>query len=106
MNTLADQAAKTFDDLRSAVQEQRYDDVKNVLELQREIFSKMDFNNNPEELSALQQAQDLTSWALSLSQVQRSHTEQALTCMLRLKQLDEGYLPSAVSSAELIRVRG
>jgi hypothetical protein len=43
---------------------------------------------------------------LVLAQVQHAHAERAFASLLKLKQLDAGYLPSAVCSAELVSVRG
>ncbi|MBV9762549.1 MAG: hypothetical protein JO340_18460 [Acidobacteriaceae bacterium] len=96
---------QNFADLRSAMQERRYSEAQTLLEEQRLIFGKLRL----EDLDAcelLRQAQDLANWALMLARVQHSHTEQAFASLLKIKQLDAGYLPSPVCSAELVSVRG
>jgi hypothetical protein len=95
----------SFTDLRSAVEERRYDEVQTILRNQRPLFEDLNYND-PESLDLLKQGQDLTNWALTLTRVQRSHTERAYACMLRLKQLDHGYFQTPVCSADLVDVRG
>jgi hypothetical protein len=54
----------------------------------------------------LHRALDFVNGALVLAKVQHAHAERAFASLLKLKQLDAGYLPSPVCSAELVSVRG
>ena len=96
---------QSFEDLRSAVQEQRYQDVQAILRNQRPLFEALDFNQ-ADAFDLLKQGQDLANWALTLTRVQRSHMERAYASLLRLQQWDNGYFATPLSSADLVDLRG
>lgn len=96
---------KNFNALRRAMEERRYLAVQELLAEQRALFKNLDIEDR-EVCELFQRAQELTNWALTLARVQHAHIERAFTSMLKLKQLDAGYLPSPVCSAELVSVRG
>ena len=102
---LSNAIQKNFDTLRLAMEEQRYADAQRLLTEQRALFEKLDVEDS-EACELFRNAQDLTNWALTLARVHHAHTERAFASLLKLKQLDAGYLPSAVCSAELVSVRG
>ena len=93
-----------FEDLRRAVADRKYDEAQRLLAEQRRLIADLDLRT-PEHRHTLEQAMDLANWALTLARVQHSHTERAFASLLKLKQLDQGYLPSPVCSAELVRVK-
>lgn len=96
---------QNFDALRGAMEERRYADAQALIVEQRAMFEKLEAEDS-EACELFQNAQDLTNWALTLARVHHAHTERAFASLLKLKQLDAGYLPSAVCSAELVSVRG
>lgn len=96
---------RSFEELRIAVEDRRYQDVQTLLRSQRPLFEGLDFTD-PESLDLLKQGQDLANWALTLTRVQRTHMERAYACMIRLKQLDAGYFVTPVCSADLVDLRG
>jgi hypothetical protein len=96
---------RSFEILRAAVQEQRYQDVQAILWNQRPLFQGLDFNEQ-DALELLKEGQYLAHWALTLTRVQRSHMERAYACLLRLQQWDNGYFATPFSSADLVNVRG
>lgn len=96
---------ENFASLRRAMQERRYSEAQELLEEQRFLFGRLRMEDR-EACELLQQAQDLANWALTLARVQHAHTERAFASLLKIKQLDAGYLPSPVCSAELVSVRG
>lgn len=96
---------KNFDALRLAMEERRYAEAQALLAEQRRLFEQLDVEDQ-EACELFQNAQDLTNWALTLARVQHAHAERAFASLLKLKQLDAGYLPSPVCSAELVSVRG
>lgn len=96
---------QNLENLRRAMQERRYTEAQQLLEEQRFLFAKLEMEDR-EACDLLRQAQDLANWALMLARVQHAHTERAFASLLKLKQLDAGYLPSPVCSAELVSVRG
>lgn len=96
---------QNFENLRFAMQERRYPEAQKLLEEQRFLFAQLRIEDR-EACELLQQAQDLANWALMLARVQHAHTERAFASLLKIKQLDAGYLPSPVCSAELVSVRG
>lgn len=102
---LASAIERNFEDTRRAVQDRRYTEAQRLLEEQRLLFRKLDIED-PEACELLDQARELTNWALMLARVQHAHAERAFASLLKLKQLDAGYLPSPVCSAELVSVRG
>jgi hypothetical protein len=102
---LASAIEQNFEDLRRAVQDRRYTEAQGLLEEQRVLFRKLDIEDG-EACELLNQARELTNWALMLARVQHAHAERAFASLLKLKQLDAGYLPSPVCSAELVSVRG
>lgn len=102
---LASAIEQNFDNLRGAVEERRYTDAQQLLEEQRVLFKKLNIEDR-EACDLLDQARELTNWALMLARVQHAHAERAFASLLKLKQLDAGYLPSPVCSAELVSVRG
>ena len=102
---LAGAIEQNFACLRSAVEDRRYTDAQRLLEEQRFLFKKLNIEDR-EACELLDQARELTSWALMLARVQHAHAERAFASLLKLKQLDAGYLPSPVCSAELVSVRG
>jgi hypothetical protein len=94
-----------FEAVRKALEERRYADAQELLAHQRELF--LDLNlEDPEARELLHRALDFVNGGLVLAKVQHAHTERALAALLKLKQLDAGYLPSPVCSAELVSVRG
>jgi hypothetical protein len=96
---------RNFDALRCAMQERRYPDAQRLLSEQRGLLAILDIEDR-EACDLFHTAQELTNWALTLARVQHAHTERAFISLLKLKQLDAGYLPSPVCSAELVSVRG
>lgn len=96
---------RNFDALRRAMEERRYTAAQALLAEQRELFAQLDIDDR-EACELFQRAQELIGWALTLARVQHAHAERAFTSMLKLKQLDAGYLPSPVCSAELLSIRG
>jgi hypothetical protein len=102
---LASAIEQNFEDVRRAVEDRRYADAQKFLEDQRLLFRQLNIEDR-EACELLQQARDLTNWALMLARVQHAHSERAFASLLKLKQLDAGYLPSPVCSAELVSVRG
>ncbi|HEX4808245.1 MAG TPA: hypothetical protein VH325_04915 [Bryobacteraceae bacterium] len=95
----------SFDKLRTAVEDRRYNEVQTILRSQRPLFEGLDFNDS-DSFDLLRQGQDLTNWALTLTLVQRTHMERAYASMLRLKQMDSGYFITPVCSADLVDLRG
>jgi len=102
---LASAIEQNFADLRRAVEDRRYTDAQKFLEEQRFLFQKLNIEDR-EACDLLEQARELTNWALMLARVQHAHAERAFASLLKLKQLDAGYLPSPVCSAEFVSVRG
>jgi hypothetical protein len=102
---LAGDIERNFEALRQAMAERRYAEAQALLRTQRELFERLDIEDR-EAADLLDQARELTNWALTLARVQHSHTERAFASLLKLKQLDAGYLPSPVCSAELISIEG
>ena len=102
---LAGAIEQNFASLRGAVEDRRYTDAQRLLEEQRFLFKKLNIEDQ-EACDLLDQARELTNWALMLARVQHAHAERAFASLLKLKQLDAGYLPSPVCSAELVSVRG
>lgn len=102
---LASAIQHNFDAVRKSLEERRYADAQDLLARQRELFSALDFED-PEARELLNRARDFVSSALMLARVHHAHTERAFAAFLKLKQLDTGYLPSPVCSAELVSVRG
>jgi hypothetical protein len=102
---LASAIEQNFEAVRRAVEDRRYADAQKLLEEQRLLFRQLNIEDS-EACELLQQARDLINWALTLARVRHAHTERAFAALLKLKQLDAGYLPSPVCSAELVSVRG
>jgi hypothetical protein len=102
---LARAIEQNFENLRRAVQDRRYSDAQALLAEQRRLFGILRIED-VEACELLDQARELTNWALMLARVQHAHTERAFASLLKLKQLDAGYLPSPVCAAELVSVRG
>ena len=102
---LASEIEQNFEKIRHAVENRSYTDAQQALEEQRFLFGKLRIEDR-EACELLDQARELTNWALMLARVQHAHTERAFASLLKLKQLDAGYLPSPVCSAELVSVRG
>lgn len=96
---------RSFEGLRAAVEQRRYQDVQTILGSQRALFERLNYND-PEALDLLKEGQDLTNWALTLTRVQRTHLERAYACMLRLKHLESGYFVTRACSPDLVDVRG
>jgi hypothetical protein len=96
---------QNFENVRRAIEDRRYTDAQKFLEEQRLLFRQLDIEDQ-DACDLLNQARDLTNWALMLARVQHAHAERAFASVLKLKQLDAGYLPSPVCSAELVSVRG
>jgi hypothetical protein len=94
-----------FAAVRKALEERRYTDAQELLAHQRELFNDLNLQD-PESGELLHRALDFVNTALVLAKVQHAHTERAFASLLKLKQLDSGYLPSPVCSAELVSVRG
>ena len=103
--TLKAEIERSFNNLRAAVEERRYDDIQTILRNQAPLFETLNYNE-PEALDLLKQGQDLTNWALTLVRVQRAHMERAYACRARLQQLDSGYFVTPVCAADLVDVRG
>ena len=99
------QIQTSFDTLKLAIKNRKYDQIQPVLDEQRELLNKLHFREAG-ELELLKQAQDVTNWALTLARIQHAHDERAYACMLRLKQLDQGYMPSPVCSADFVSCQG
>lgn len=91
--------------VRKAIEERKYTAVEALLAEQRKLFQQLDLHDESAR-EILNQAQDLTHWAILMTQMHHAHTEQALASVLKLKQLDAGYMPSPVCSAEFINLRG
>ena len=104
-NELGSAIEQNFKNLRAAIEDRRYSDAQHLLAQQRDLFEQLQFEDG-EACELLSQARELTNWALMLARVQHAHAEQAFASLLKLKQLDAGYLPSPVCSAELVSVRG
>ena len=100
-----DAIIRSFDELRGAIENRKYEELQAIIEDQRSLFKSLDFADNG-SLELLTQAQDLTNWALTLAKVQHSHTERAYADVLRVQQVDRGYGQVAEVSAEVVRVRG
>lgn len=96
---------QNFEQLRGAIEERRYTEAQKLLEEQRFLFQKLNIEDR-EACDLLDQARELTHWGLTLARVQHAHAERAFASLLKLKQLDAGYLPSPVCSAEFVSVRG
>lgn len=94
-----------FEGIRKALEERRYTDAQELLAHQRELFLDLDLED-PEACELLHRALDFANASLVLAKVQHAHTERAFASLLKLKQLDQGYLPSPVCSAEIVSVRG
>lgn len=90
--------------VRKALEERRYPDVQDLLAHQRELFNEVNLHDS-EARELLRRALDFVNTALVLAKVQHAHTERAFASLLKLKQLDAGYLPSPVCSAEFVSVR-
>lgn len=102
---LASAIEQNFADIRRATEDRRYADAQKFLEEQRLLFRQLNIDD-AEACELLRQAAELTNWALTLARVQHAHAERAFASLLKLKQLDAGYLPSPVCTAELVSVRG
>jgi hypothetical protein len=102
---LAGALEENFAQLRQAVTERRYAEAQRLLTEQRRLFASLEMEDR-EACELADQARELTNWALMMARVQHAHTERAFASLLKLKQLDAGYLPSPVCSAELVSVRG
>lgn len=95
----------SFEGLRAAIEQRRYQDVQPILRNQRPLFESLNYNE-PDALDLLKQGQDLANWALTMIRVQRAHMERSYACGARLQQLDSGYFVTPLSSADLVDVRG
>jgi hypothetical protein len=102
---LSNAIEQNFQAVRGAIEDRRYPDAQQLLAEQRELFQKLEFDDAG-ECELLNQARELTNWALMLARVQHAHAERAFASLLKLKQLDAGYMPSPVCAAELVSVRG
>jgi hypothetical protein len=94
-----------FEALRKTIADRHYLEAQELLAEQRGLFQKLEIEDL-EACELLNQARELTNWALMLARVQHAHTERAFASLLKLKQLDAGYLPSPVCSAELVSIEG
>jgi hypothetical protein len=94
-----------FEAVRKALAERRYPDAQELLAHQRDLFGDLNIVD-PEARELLHRALDFVNSALVLAKVQHAHTERAFASLLKLKQLDAGYLFTPVCSAELVSVRG
>ena len=93
-----------FEAVRKALEEHRYVDARDLLAHQRELFNDVKLED-PEGRELLCRALEFVNTTLVLAKVQHAHTERAYASLLKLKQLDSGYLPSPVCSAEFVSVR-
>lgn len=102
---LASAIEENFKNLRRAVEDRHYAEAQELLAEQRHLLGKLNIEDR-DACELLEQARELTNWALILARVQHAHAERAFASLLKLKQLDAGYLPSPVSAAEFVSVRG
>jgi formate hydrogenlyase subunit 6/NADH:ubiquinone oxidoreductase subunit I len=102
---LANAIDGNFQAFRQAIEQRRYPEAQALLGEQRKLFKQLDLEDS-QACELCNKACELTNWALTLAHVQHAHTERAFASLLKLKQLDAGYLPSAVCAAELVSVRG
>jgi len=96
---------RSFGDLRAAVEERRYQDVQTVLWNQRPLFESLNYQD-PGALDLLKEGQELANWALMLTRVQHTQIERAYAGILRLKQVDSGYVVTRALTANSVDVRG
>lgn len=87
---LRDEVERNYQHLRAAIEERQYEDAEQLLAEQRRLLSDASLADAEAQALVLE-GQQLIHWALTMTRLQKAHTEGKLATSQRTKRAASGY---------------